>query len=62
MLIAREQYDDTRHTSERGSAVAAPPLAWVATLMGWMGEAFRLSERSIGPVVDLLIQLLSGLR
>lgn len=48
---------NTRHSSERGSAVAPPPLAWVATLMGWMGEAFRLSERSIGPVVDLLIRL-----
>jgi putative oxidoreductase len=48
---------NTRYSSEWGSAVAPPPLAWVATLMGWMGEAFRLSERSIGPVVDLLIRL-----
>ena len=47
----------TRYGSGRGSAVAAPPLAWVGRLLGWMGEAFRLSERSIGPVVDLLIRL-----
>jgi uncharacterized membrane protein YphA (DoxX/SURF4 family) len=32
-------------------------LAGVATLIGWMGEAARLAERSIGPVVDLLIRL-----
>ncbi len=48
---------NTRHSSEPGSAVAPPPLAWVAALMGWMGEAFRLSERSVGPVVDLFIRL-----
>jgi NADH dehydrogenase/putative oxidoreductase len=48
---------NTKHSSEQGSAIAPPPLAWVATLMGWMGEVFRLSERSIGPVVDLLIRL-----
>ena len=48
---------NTRHSSERGSAVAPPPLAWVARLLGWMGEAFRLAERSIGPIVDLLIRL-----
>ncbi|MGH8478433.1 MAG: FAD-dependent oxidoreductase [Gammaproteobacteria bacterium] len=47
----------TTHSSEQGSVIAPPPLAWVAPLMGWMGEAFRLSERSIGPVVDLLIRL-----
>ena len=48
---------NTRYSSEQGSAIAPPPLAWVARLLGWMGEAFRLSERSIGPVVDLLIRL-----
>jgi putative oxidoreductase len=48
---------NTRHSSKRGSAVSPPPLAWVSTLMGWMGEAFRLAERSIGPVVDILIRL-----
>ncbi len=48
---------NTTHRSEQGRAVAPAPLAWVATLMGWMGEAFRLSERSIGPLVDLLIRL-----
>lgn len=45
------------HSSEQGSASAAPLWAWVATLMSWMGETFRLSERSVGPVVDLLIRL-----
>jgi NADH dehydrogenase FAD-containing subunit/uncharacterized membrane protein YphA (DoxX/SURF4 family) len=48
---------NTRYSSEQGNAVAPPPLAWVARLLGWMGEAFRLSERSIGPVLDLLIRL-----
>lgn len=30
---------------------------WVATLMGIVGDVFRFAERSIGPLIDLLIRL-----
>jgi len=33
------------------------PVTWVADAIGWIGVVFRFAERSLGPVVDLLIRL-----
>ena len=40
-----------------GSGTASKHSGWIATLVGWLALVVRLGERSIGPVVDLLIRL-----